>query len=76
MPSWHSFDISKRADWPKTLRSVQLPVYVLMALEGKVKPADGGRDHVAPALKGRGVRDFDARLMLLGRQEITEESLY
>lgn len=76
VPSWVGFDPAKRSDWPRTLRSVQLPVYVLMALEGKVKLADGGKDYVTPALKGRGVEHFDARLMLLGKQDITEESLY
>ncbi|OGS52263.1 MAG: hypothetical protein A3J79_04450 [Elusimicrobia bacterium RIFOXYB2_FULL_62_6] len=76
VPSWHSFDIDKRADWTKTLRSVQLPAYVLMALEGKIEPAEGLKDHVTAALKGRGVEDLDACLMLLGRQEIIEEGLY
>jgi hypothetical protein len=77
VPSWHNFSLdTPRPDWSKTLRSVQLPVYVLMALTGTVKLADGARDHVTPALKGLAVGDFDARLMMLGKQDIAEESLY
>lgn len=77
VPAWHSFDpAGPRTDWPKTLRSVQLPAYVLMALTGKVKLEPGATDHVTPALAGRSVADFDACLMLLGKQEISEESLY
>lgn len=76
VPAWQAFDPDHgRADWADTLRSVQLPVYVLMALTGKVK-VSGGEDFLTPALKGRGVADLDARLMLLGRQDINEESLY
>ena len=76
-PSWHSFDpAGPRADWPKTLRSVQLPAYVLMAMTGKAKVEPGGAELPLPALACRGVADFDARLMLLGQQDIAEESLY
>jgi len=77
VPAWHSFDpAGPRAGWMDTLRSVQLPVYVLMAMTGKAEVAPGTPDHVSAALKGRVVSDFDARLMLLGRQDIIEESLY
>lgn len=77
VPAWQAFDPDQgRADWPDTLRSVQLPVYVLMALTGKATLAAGSEDFLTPALKGRGVADLDARLMLLGRQDIGEESLY
>ena len=76
-PSWHGFDPDgPRADWPRTLRSVQLPAYVLMALTGKIETGPGAADYVTAALAGRGVAEFDACLMLLGRQEIAEESLY
>ena len=77
VPSWHGFTLeTPRPEWSKTLRSVQLPVYVLLAMTGKVKLAGGAKDHVTPALKGLTVNDFDARLMMLGKQDITEESLY
>ena len=77
VPAWQKFDLEgPRSDWGKTLRSVQLPAYVLMAMTGKVKPAAGVEDKVNPLISGRAVSDFDARLMMLGREEITEESLY
>lgn len=77
VPSWNGFDPDgPRADWPKTLRSVQLPVYVLLAMTGKVVLEPGAVDLVTPALEARGVSDFDARLMLLGKEKIAEESLY
>ncbi len=77
VPSWKKFELADpRADWSKTLRSVQLPIYVLMAMTGKVKPAEGAEDKVTPVIGGLAVTDFDARLMILGKEEITEESLY
>lgn len=77
VPSWSGFNLDlPRGEWSKALRSVQLPAYVLMAMTGRIKLADGAVDHVAPALAGRTVSDFDARLMMLGKQDIKEESLY
>ncbi|MBU2573506.1 MAG: PD-(D/E)XK nuclease family protein [Elusimicrobia bacterium] len=60
-PNWSRFDLGLRADWPGTLKSVQLPFYLLAYLEEK---------------KGAGIRNMDASLMLLGREEIQEETLF
>jgi len=61
VPNWQKFDLSMREDWPRTLRSVQLPFYVLAWME-----ANGVKD---PSR-------MDASLMLLGSESITEETLY
>ncbi len=75
-PSWRGFNPAARGEWIKTLKSVQLPVYAIMAKEGKIKVQDGTADLVSPFIAGRPVESFDARLMMLGKQEIFEESLY
>ncbi|HOW88877.1 MAG TPA: PD-(D/E)XK nuclease family protein [Elusimicrobiales bacterium] len=60
-PDWRRFDPEKRAEWPSTLRSVQLPFYLVACADGRgLDPAAG----------------MDASLMLLGRENIEEESLY
>ncbi|MBI4656766.1 MAG: PD-(D/E)XK nuclease family protein, partial [Elusimicrobia bacterium] len=61
IPDWRKFDLDSRKDWPKTLKSVQMPFYVLAyTLENEqVKPAD-----------------IDASLMLLGKEEIQERNLF
>jgi CRISPR/Cas system-associated exonuclease Cas4 (RecB family) len=61
VPNWQKFDLGMREDWPKTLRSVQLPFYILAYLAGN---------------KGSDIRRMDASLMLLGRERITEETLF
>ncbi len=61
VPNWSKFDLGVREDWPATLRSVQLPFYVLAYMaEHNVGSASG----------------MDASLMLLGAEKITEETLY
>ncbi len=61
VPSWERFNPAARGDWPKTLKSVQLPFYVLAYMA-----ENGIRDASA----------MDASLMLLGAENITEEALY
>ncbi len=61
VPNWQKFDLGMRADWPSTLKSTQLPFYILAYLA---------------ANKGADVRNMDASLMLLGAENITEENLY
>jgi CRISPR/Cas system-associated exonuclease Cas4 (RecB family) len=61
VPNWQKFDLGMREDWPRTLRSVQLPFYILAWMD-----ANGVKD---PAR-------MDASLMLLGSETITEETLY
>jgi hypothetical protein len=61
LPNWQKFDFGLREDWPKTLKSVQLPFYILAYLDGN---------------KGTGIKGMDASLMLLGQEKITEESLF
>ncbi len=55
------FDPAARADWPATLKSVQLPFYVLayMAMNGRTD-----------------VSAMDASLMLLGKETIEEQALF
>ncbi|OGS12782.1 MAG: hypothetical protein A2234_04785 [Elusimicrobia bacterium RIFOXYA2_FULL_58_8] len=60
-PNWKKFDLGIRPDWPSTFKSSQLPFYILAYL-AENKDAD--------------VRNMDASLMLLGAENITEESLY
>ena len=60
-PNWESFDTGMRADWPATLKSVQLPFYILAWLAA----------HPATAASG-----MDASLLLLGAENITEEALF
>ncbi len=59
-PNWQRFDPAAREDWPRTLKSVQLPFYVLAYM------AENGIDDAA----------MDASLMLLGAENISEEALY
>ncbi|MEW5907231.1 MAG: PD-(D/E)XK nuclease family protein [Elusimicrobiota bacterium] len=61
VPNWQKFDLGMREDWPRTLRSVQLPFYILAWMD-----ANGVKD---PAR-------MDASLMLLGSETIAEETLY
>jgi len=60
-PNWHKFDLGMREDWPRTLRSVQLPFYILAYMDAN-EIKDPAR--------------MDASLMLLGAESITEEKLY
>ncbi|MBI4803239.1 MAG: PD-(D/E)XK nuclease family protein [Elusimicrobia bacterium] len=60
-PNWRRFDLGAREAWPRTLKSVQLPFYLLAYLDEE---------------KGAGIRDMDASLLLLGREEIKEETLF
>lgn len=60
-PNWQRFDLGLREDWPATLKSVQLPFYILAYLAGN------------PGLSASGM---DASLLLLGAENITEETLY
>lgn len=59
-PDWSRFDLGKREEWPKTLKSVQLPFYLLARL----------------AAYGGDIKDMDASLMLFGGESITETSLF
>ena len=61
VPNWQKFDFGRREDWTKTLKSVQLPFYILAYLNGN---------------KGSGIRNMDASLMLLGQEKITEDALF
>ncbi|MDO8804928.1 MAG: PD-(D/E)XK nuclease family protein [Elusimicrobiota bacterium] len=61
VPNWAKFDLGIREDWPATLKSTQLPFYLLAYLGGN---------------KGAEARNMDASLMLLGSENITEETLY
>jgi CRISPR/Cas system-associated exonuclease Cas4 (RecB family) len=61
VPNWQKFDLGVREDWPATLKSTQLPFYVLAYLAGH---------------KTLGAAGMDASLMLLGAENIAEETLY
>ncbi|MDT8287528.1 MAG: PD-(D/E)XK nuclease family protein, partial [Elusimicrobiales bacterium] len=61
VPNWHKFDLGMREDWPGTLKSVQLPFYALAYMDAN-EIKDPAR--------------MDASLMLLGSENITEETLY
>ncbi len=61
VPNWQKFDLGMRADWPSTLKSTQLPFYILAYMAGHNISGAGG---------------LDASLMLLGAENITEETLY
>ncbi|MBI4352079.1 MAG: PD-(D/E)XK nuclease family protein [Elusimicrobia bacterium] len=61
VPNWRKFDPAAREDWPDTLKSTQLPFYILAYLSGN---------------KGAEARNMDASLMLLGAENISEETLY
>ena len=61
VPNWQKFDLGMRADWPSTLKSTQLPFYILAYMAGHNISDAGG---------------LDASLMLLGAENITEETLY
>lgn len=61
VPNWEKFDLGLRGDWPATLKSVQLPFYILAYMaEHNITSASG----------------MDASLLLLGAENITEETLY
>lgn len=60
-PNWHKFDLGMREDWPATLKSVQLPFYILAYMDAN-EIKDASR--------------MDASLMLLGSENISEETLY
>ncbi len=61
VPNWQRFDLGVREDWPATLKSVQLPFYILAYLGSH------------PGMTASGM---DASLMLLGKESIEEETLY
>ncbi|MGD9642105.1 MAG: PD-(D/E)XK nuclease family protein [Elusimicrobiales bacterium] len=61
VPNWERFDTGMRADWPKTLKSVQLPFYILAWLAS----------HPGTSASG-----MDASLLLLGSENINEEALF
>jgi hypothetical protein len=61
VPNWQKFDLGIREDWPATLKSVQLPFYILAYMA----------EHGVASAAG-----MDASLMLLGAENITEETLY
>lgn len=61
VPNWQKFDLGVREDWPATLKSTQLPFYILSWLAGH---------------KGAEARNLDASLLLLGAENIAEENLY
>ncbi len=61
VPNWQRFDFGLREDWAKTLKSAQLPFYILAYLAEN---------------KGSDIRCMDASLMLLGQEKIIEESLF
>lgn len=60
-PNWKKFDLAKREEWPKTLKSVQLPFYILAYL--KTNP------HAS-------IQYVDASLMMLGNEKIEEQKLF
>ena len=60
-PNLKKFELEDRASWPGTLRSVQLPLYVMFYLAEN------------PDI---GLEDVDACLMLLGSHKISEEFLF
>jgi CRISPR/Cas system-associated exonuclease Cas4 (RecB family) len=61
VPNWQKFDLGLREDWRSTLKSVQLPFYILAYMAG----------HGVAGASG-----MDASLMLLGAENISEETLY
>ncbi|OGR68479.1 MAG: hypothetical protein A2179_06120 [Elusimicrobia bacterium GWC2_63_65] len=61
VPNWQKFDLGLREDWPATLKSVQLPFYILAYMA----------EHGVASAAG-----MDASLMLLGAENISEETLY
>ncbi len=60
-PNWQKFDFGLREDWAKTLKSTQLPFYILAYLREN---------------EGSDIRGMDASLMLLGSEKIAEELLF
>ena len=61
VPNWARFDLGMRGDWLVTLKSTQLPFYILAYMAGhNIESASG----------------MDASLMLLGAENISEETLY
>ena len=61
VPNWQKFDLGVREDWPATLKSTQLPFYILAYMAANNINSAAG---------------MDASLMLLGAENITEETLY
>ena len=59
--NWQKFDLGIREDWPATLKSTQLPFYILAYMAEHGINSAGG---------------MDASLMLLGKENIEEETLY
>ena len=60
-PNWQKFDLGLREDWGKTLKSTQLPFYLFAYLAQN---------------PGAEIRNMDASLMLLGQENIVEETLF
>lgn len=60
-PNWQKFDLGLREDWGKTLKSTQLPFYIFAYLAQN---------------PGSDIRNMDASLLLLGQENITEETLF
>jgi len=60
VPNWKEFDLNDRANWIKTLKSVQLPFYALAYKN----------------VKGLSVENIDAYLMLLGSEDMEEKRLF
>ncbi|MBU2529918.1 MAG: PD-(D/E)XK nuclease family protein [Elusimicrobia bacterium] len=61
VPNWKKFDLANREEWHKTLKSVQLPFYILAYL--KTNPHSS-------------VQYMDASLMMLGKEKIEEQKLF
>ncbi len=64
IPNHKKFDPAQREEWPKTLKSVQLPLYIMMYLENhknvKINTIDAG-------LLGLGGRGFEFKPLFSGR---------
>ncbi len=60
-PNWQKFDLGLREEWGKTLKSTQLPFYLLAYLAQN---------------PGAEIRNMEASLMLLGGESIAEETLF
>lgn len=60
-PNWQKFDLGLREEWGKTLKSTQLPFYILAYMAQN---------------PGTDIRNMDASLMLLGQENLAEEALF
>lgn len=77
VPNWQKFDLGLREDWPKTLKSIQLPFYILAYLgENDTCAGAASKAPGQEAARGADIRNMDASLLLLGREKITEEALF